>query len=487
MMKRTSLFILLLLSYFFAFPQGVGINNSGAPADSSAILDVSSTTQGMLLPRMTQNQRNLISNPADGLTIFNVTTNCFNIYYLGSWHELCPGCIPPNPPAVSSNSPVCAGDTLKLFASAIPGANYSWSGPNGFTSILQNPVIPNASQAATGVYTLNVSWNNCPANSVSTSVVVNNLPSANFSASPSPTSINVATVFSPVTIGAQYSWIFQNGSPSTSTQQNPSVSWSNPGTYNISLTVTQNGCSNSHSDTILVSTCFVHGQSSTFIFTGGVQTWTVPAGVCTVTIDAYGAQGGDNPARTGGYGAQMRGDFVVSPGEVLTIVVGGKGQNGISYSGYTGAGGGGGTGVLRNGNILVIAGGGGGAGHQNNGLPGLTGTCGGCGFNQSNPCITGGCSGANGTSSPCADGGQGWNNGIPTAGLCRTQCGGYGLGGGGGSSSTQDHGGGGGGGYSGGGAAWDGGAGGGGSLNNGTNQLNTQGVQSGNGQVIISY
>ena len=472
---------------FSAVGQGVGINNSGQPADSSAILDVSSTSQGFLLPRMTQSQRNAIIDPADGLTIFNTTTNCFNIFYLNAWHELCPGCIPPAPPQITSNSPLCQGDTLKLFATSIPGAVYQWNGPSGFSSTLQNPVIPLAGTSAAGTYSLAVSWNNCPANTITTSVTVNPVPSSAFNASPSPTSVNTATVFTPAVSGAQYSWTFQGGNPATSTALNPSVTWTTAGTYNVDLSVTLNGCSSTTTNSLLVSTCAVQGLTATFNYTGGVQTWTVPAGACTITIDAYGAQGGDNPGWSGGLGARMKGDFTVTPGQVLTIIVGAKGQNGISQGGYTGAGGGGGTGVLIGTTALVIAGGGGGAGHQNGGLPGLTTSCGGCGFNQGSPCFTGGCSGANGTNSACADGGQGWNNGLPSAGLCRTQCGGYGLGGGGGSSSSQDHGGGGGGGYSGGGAAWDGGAGGGGSLNNGTNQLNTQGARTGNGQVIISY
>jgi hypothetical protein len=44
----------------------------------------------------------------------------------------------------SSNSPVCLGKTLTLTASG--GTKYQWSGPNGFSSTLQNPVIENYSR-----------------------------------------------------------------------------------------------------------------------------------------------------------------------------------------------------------------------------------------------------------------------------------------------------------------------------------------------------
>jgi hypothetical protein len=54
---------------------------------------------------------------------------------------------------VSNNGPVCEGATLALSASwSQPGVTYSWSGPNGFTSALQNPTIPGATAAASGAY-----------------------------------------------------------------------------------------------------------------------------------------------------------------------------------------------------------------------------------------------------------------------------------------------------------------------------------------------
>ncbi|UUF14411.1 MULTISPECIES: T9SS type B sorting domain-containing protein [Flavobacterium] len=52
----------------------------------------------------------------------------------------------------SSNSPVCIGGTLNLNADS--GYNYAWTGPNGFTSNLQNPTINNVSNANKGTYKL---------------------------------------------------------------------------------------------------------------------------------------------------------------------------------------------------------------------------------------------------------------------------------------------------------------------------------------------
>jgi hypothetical protein len=43
--------------------------------DTSSILDLSSTTKGFLMPRMTTNQQTALVSPAIGLTLFNITTN----------------------------------------------------------------------------------------------------------------------------------------------------------------------------------------------------------------------------------------------------------------------------------------------------------------------------------------------------------------------------------------------------------------------------
>lgn len=49
-------------------------------ADSKAAMDIRSTTQGVLLPRMTTTQRDAITSPPTGLIIYNTTTNKLNVY-----------------------------------------------------------------------------------------------------------------------------------------------------------------------------------------------------------------------------------------------------------------------------------------------------------------------------------------------------------------------------------------------------------------------
>jgi hypothetical protein len=60
----------------------------GSNADASAALDVSSTTQGFLPPRMTTTQRNAIATPADGLVIYNTTTGKLQVRAGGVWVDL---------------------------------------------------------------------------------------------------------------------------------------------------------------------------------------------------------------------------------------------------------------------------------------------------------------------------------------------------------------------------------------------------------------
>lgn len=57
-------------------------------------------------------------------------------------------------PVLTTNSPICTGDNLYIYADTIPNAEYYWSGPDGFTSNAQNVVIKNAMQYNSGTYSL---------------------------------------------------------------------------------------------------------------------------------------------------------------------------------------------------------------------------------------------------------------------------------------------------------------------------------------------
>lgn len=64
-----------------------------------------------------------------------------------------------------ANSPVCAGQSIQLNATTIPGVTYAWTGPGGFSSSLQNPNIPSAAATDAGSYTVVANDGVCTASS----------------------------------------------------------------------------------------------------------------------------------------------------------------------------------------------------------------------------------------------------------------------------------------------------------------------------------
>ena len=108
-----------------------------------------------------------------------------------------------------------------------------------------------------------------------------------------------------------------------------------------------------------------------FAFTGGEQIYTVPAWATSLDVTLDGAQGGTDFATSMNYGGRVTAKLSVSPGEQLSLFVGGQpsdtsgGFNGGGAGENSGRGGGGATDIRRGGNtlahrILVAAGGGGG-------------------------------------------------------------------------------------------------------------------------------
>ncbi len=83
---------LLLFISRYSNAQSVGINSTGSAPDASAMLDVSSTTSGMLIPRMTENQRTAIASPAIGLMVYQTDDTTGFYFYDGSlWNVVSKG------------------------------------------------------------------------------------------------------------------------------------------------------------------------------------------------------------------------------------------------------------------------------------------------------------------------------------------------------------------------------------------------------------
>jgi hypothetical protein len=93
-MKKIYLFLFVILNALLPFAQnGIAINTDGSLPDPSAILDLKSTTRGLLIPRLSATQRLAIASPAPGLMVFQYTNSSLNprgfyVYEYDSWKLL---------------------------------------------------------------------------------------------------------------------------------------------------------------------------------------------------------------------------------------------------------------------------------------------------------------------------------------------------------------------------------------------------------------
>ncbi len=143
------------------------------------------------------------------------------------------------PPPVSNNGPLCVHDNLQLFADTINNATYFWTGPAGFQSTLQNPVIPNVSFANKGDYQLVITVNGNSSDPVTTTVVINALPHPEFNVNDvcfgDTTHFIDQSTFEPPSSGITYwHWDFDDGQ--TGTGQNQDHLYDSAGNYEVTLT-----------------------------------------------------------------------------------------------------------------------------------------------------------------------------------------------------------------------------------------------------------
>lgn len=243
--------------------------------------------------------------------------------------------------------------------------------------------------------------------------------------------------------------------------------------------------------------------SVTYTFTGAIQSWTVPSGVTSISVDVQGAQGGGGSTSSNNKGGRIQAKISVTSGTTLYVVVGGQPTTNTAVYGDAGNGGagnaygkaGGGYAGIFTGstpsqaNALALAGGGG--GFSGSGLDGGA---------------AGGVSGSNGAQGGYSGTSEGGKGGTPTAGgssggnydqqstLATSGSALKGGNGGGVNINGWNGGGGGGAGYFGGGGGAGGGAsigaGGGGSswvISTATLVTNTAGFRVGSGQVTINW
>jgi uncharacterized protein (TIGR02145 family) len=299
------------------FSQNVGISETGSLPDNSALLDLSSTERGLLVPRMTTTERDAITTPANSLLIFNTTTQCYEGYNAPSstWVAFgCIGCtVPTGVSATAAPNPICEGSDLTLTGVATDATAWSWTGPNGFTSIEQSPTITNITTAEAGVYTLTAS-NTCgSATAVNTASVI---------VSQSPTTANAGSDINPAcdattatlagntpTIGTG-EWSVVSGTATITTPTSPTSGVTGlavPGTATLRWTISNPPCADSYDEVDITTTvCFTCGTSTvTFTYNGSSVTYGTVVGqnsTCWLDRNLGASQVATNSTDANAYG-----------------------------------------------------------------------------------------------------------------------------------------------------------------------------------------
>jgi hypothetical protein len=186
------------------------------------------------------------------------------------------------PDASAGSSSVCLGEPIQLTSSG-GGFEYAWSGPNGFTSTVQNPLITSAAASNGGTYTVTVTGAGSCVGTATAVIVVNSPPVA--SAATSPVCLG-ATANLTASGGVSYSWTGPAGF--ISNVQNPAITsadFSHQGNYVVIVT-DANGCSATSATSLTVnettaiasanSPVCLDGSLNLMASGGGTYQWSGP-------------------------------------------------------------------------------------------------------------------------------------------------------------------------------------------------------------------
>ena len=207
----------------------------------------------------------------------------------------------PAAPAATNDGPACEGGTITVSAAMIPGVVYSWTGPGGFISALQNPVITNIQLSDAGTYSVTASANGCASPAVATTVTVGAI--ATTDAGPNQSSCNGAAVNLNGNFGGSAtSVIWTTSGDGTFGSTTSAVTTYNPGAADIvagtvTLTITTNdpsGPCGAVSDVVTVNISGSPSANFSYPSATNCQNATDPA-----PVFGSGASGGTFSSTTG--------------------------------------------------------------------------------------------------------------------------------------------------------------------------------------------
>lgn len=155
------------------------------------------------------------------------------------------------PTALFSQS--ITGTSVSFTNTSTNSTSYSWNFGDGNTSTAINPTH---TYAGLGTYNVVlVATNSCGTQQFSQSVTLGSAPTAGFSSNTSSGCSPLIVNFSDASTGnpTSWNWSFPGGTPSNSTQQNPTVTYNSAGSFDVFLTVTNALGNNSNSQTSYIS------------------------------------------------------------------------------------------------------------------------------------------------------------------------------------------------------------------------------------------
>jgi hypothetical protein len=188
------------------------------------------------------------------------------------------GPIMPVKPVANSNSPVCTNDTLRLNASTTtPNVTWKWTGPTGFNSSLQNPILPLPTTAASGNYIVTASIYGCKAkDTVSVSINTAPAPLNAFAFDDTLCTHDTLKLSSVRTSGATYLWAGPNGFTSSSNDTNI-INVQTAASGNYIVIASKNGCIERDTITVFVKPApALNAQNNGPLCTGSILNLTTP-------------------------------------------------------------------------------------------------------------------------------------------------------------------------------------------------------------------
>lgn len=162
--------------------------------------------------------------------------------------------VKPKPVAIPmSNSPVCEGESLELFVDCMTGTQYEWQGPNGFSSSLCNPVIPNATMDMMDEpYRVRILVDGCWSDEALISVNIKERPTQPVAVNFGPycsssQDVSVGVSAASATVGATYTWFVEGtdvalGQATGLTFTIPNAAQYGNGTTSFVVVATLDGC-----------------------------------------------------------------------------------------------------------------------------------------------------------------------------------------------------------------------------------------------------